>query len=249
MVNSVLSSLPTFFMCSIKVPIEILNQIDKYRKHYLWRGGEIESKKPPLAAWDLVARPKMKGGLGVIHLRLQNNALLMKNLHKFFNKAYLPWVKLLWSKYYSNGKVPGTTKKGGGGWWRSVISLLTTFKGIAHATVGWRDSALFWIDMWNGRSLQHSFPHLYTYAVNTRIIVKVAAETELLQGLFQTPMSVEAFEEYCELEIIMQTLQLSEENDSWDLHLGQWSLLISQSLQTAHWLFSNSPCFQMDLEV
>jgi hypothetical protein len=114
MVNSVLSSLPTFFMCSIKVPIEILKQIDKYRKHCLWRGGEIERKKPPLAAWDLVTRPKMKGGLSVIHLRLENNALLMKNLHKFFNKADLPWVKLLWSKYYSNGKVSGTTKKGRG---------------------------------------------------------------------------------------------------------------------------------------
>jgi hypothetical protein len=114
MVNSILSSLPTFFMCSIKVPIEILNQIDKYRKHCLWRGGEIERKKPPLAAWDLVTRPKMKGGLSVIHLRLENNALLMKNLHKFFNKADLPWVKLLWSKYYSNGKVSGTTEGFGG---------------------------------------------------------------------------------------------------------------------------------------
>jgi hypothetical protein len=70
MVNSVLSSLPTFLMCSIKIPIEILNQIDKYQKYCLWRGGEIESKKPPLAAWDLVTRLKMKGGLGVIRLRL-----------------------------------------------------------------------------------------------------------------------------------------------------------------------------------
>jgi hypothetical protein len=42
----------------------------------------------------------------------------------------------------------------------------------------------------------------------------------LLQGLFQTPLFVEAFEEYCELEIIMQTLQLSEENDRWDYIWG-----------------------------
>jgi hypothetical protein len=141
MVNFVLSFLPTFFMCSIKVPIEILNQIDKYRKHCLWRCGEIESKRPPLAAWDLVTRPKMKGGLGIIRLILQNNALLMKNLHKFFNKADLPWVKLIWSKCYPNGKVPGTTKKGGF-WWRSAINLLTTFKGIVHATMGKGDSVL-----------------------------------------------------------------------------------------------------------
>jgi hypothetical protein len=44
---------------------------------------------------------------------LQNEALLLKNLHKFFNKVDLPWVQLLWSQYYSNGKVPGNVRKWG----------------------------------------------------------------------------------------------------------------------------------------
>jgi hypothetical protein len=68
MVNSVLSSLPTFYMSVVKVPIEILNQIDRYRWHCLWRGGDLNAKKPPLAAWKLVCKPKKKGGLGVIKL-------------------------------------------------------------------------------------------------------------------------------------------------------------------------------------
>jgi hypothetical protein len=62
MVNSVLSSLPTFYMCSIKVPQEIWKQIDKYKRHCLWRGGDINAKKPPLVAWKMVTRPKSKGG-------------------------------------------------------------------------------------------------------------------------------------------------------------------------------------------
>jgi hypothetical protein len=84
LVNSMLTSLPTFYMCTIKLPVEVLNQIDKYRRHCLWREGDINAKKPPMAAWKLVTRPKRKGGLGVIRLRLQNDALLMKHLHKFF---------------------------------------------------------------------------------------------------------------------------------------------------------------------
>jgi hypothetical protein len=36
MVNYVLSSLPTFYMCSMKMPQDIWNQIDKYRRHCLW---------------------------------------------------------------------------------------------------------------------------------------------------------------------------------------------------------------------
>jgi hypothetical protein len=41
MVNSVMSSLATYYMCSIEVPVNILDQIDKYRRHCLWRGGDI----------------------------------------------------------------------------------------------------------------------------------------------------------------------------------------------------------------
>jgi hypothetical protein len=60
MVNSVLSSLTTFYLCSIKVPIAIIKQIDKYRRHCLWRWGDLNNKKPPMAAWHMVTRPKSK---------------------------------------------------------------------------------------------------------------------------------------------------------------------------------------------
>jgi hypothetical protein len=44
----------------------------------------VNVKKPSLAAWKLLTRPKMKGGLGVLNLNLHNCVLLMKQLHKFF---------------------------------------------------------------------------------------------------------------------------------------------------------------------
>jgi hypothetical protein len=37
--------------------------------------------------------------------------LFMKNLHKFFNKEHLPWVKLIWTSYFSNRHVPDQRKK------------------------------------------------------------------------------------------------------------------------------------------
>ena len=48
---------------------------------------------------------KEKGGLGIINLRLQNDALLMKHLSKFYNRADLPWVRMVWTRYYTN-RVP-----------------------------------------------------------------------------------------------------------------------------------------------
>jgi hypothetical protein len=35
LVNSVLSSLPTFYLCTLELPISVIEQIDKYRKHFL----------------------------------------------------------------------------------------------------------------------------------------------------------------------------------------------------------------------
>jgi hypothetical protein len=47
------------------------------------------------AAWKMVTRPKDEGGLGALDLKSQNEALLLKNLLKFFNKVDIPWVHLV----------------------------------------------------------------------------------------------------------------------------------------------------------
>jgi hypothetical protein len=49
MTNVVFSALPTFFMCSLALTEDVIKQIDKYRKHCLWRGSDINAKKPPKA--------------------------------------------------------------------------------------------------------------------------------------------------------------------------------------------------------
>jgi hypothetical protein len=78
----------------------------------------------------MVRKPKRKGGLGVINLQVQNDALLLKHLHKFYNKADVPWVNLIWSKYYSD-KVPHATMEVGSFWWKDVQRLSTIFRNIA----------------------------------------------------------------------------------------------------------------------
>jgi len=48
--NAVFSALPTFAMCTFSLPKTIIKHIDKYRKHCLWRGSDINSRKPSKAA-------------------------------------------------------------------------------------------------------------------------------------------------------------------------------------------------------
>jgi hypothetical protein len=72
-------------------------------------------------------KPKRKGGLGIINLRSQNNALLLKHLDKLYNKKVVSWIKLLWNTYYSNGDVSHATKNKGSFWWRDILKLVDLY--------------------------------------------------------------------------------------------------------------------------
>jgi hypothetical protein len=86
--------------------------------------------------------PKEKGGLGVLNLRLQNDALLMKHLSKFYNRADVPWVQLVWNKYYS-AKVPHAAREVGSFWWKDVLRLNIIFRGISRCHLGNGSSICF----------------------------------------------------------------------------------------------------------
>jgi hypothetical protein len=118
-VRSVLSSLPNFFMCSLKIQNTILNICDRASRHCLWAKEDSNSTPHSLAAWSMVCRTKNQGGLGVLNLELQNKALLLKQLHKFYSKADAPWVQLVWNLY--GDRVPHAQAKKGSFWWRDLF--------------------------------------------------------------------------------------------------------------------------------
>ena len=145
MINSVFTSLPMFFMSTFHLHSTVREQIDKYRKHCLWRGSEENNRINAKAAWPMVTKSKEEGRLGVLDLKTQNEALLLKNFHKFYNRADIPWVHLIWEKYYSNGRLPNHVKKGSF-WWKDVLKLLDKFKSMASVSVTDGASCLLWND-------------------------------------------------------------------------------------------------------
>ena len=68
------------------------------------------------------------------------------HLHKFFNKDDIPWVSLIWEKYYDNGRLPGEVKKGSF-WWRDVLKLPDKYKGMARVKVNSEKSCYLWEDL------------------------------------------------------------------------------------------------------
>ena len=81
--------------------------------HCLWRDTEANDRKSPnKVVLEMVCHPKYEG-LGVLKLKTRNEALQLKNLHKNFNRQDIPWVQLIWEKYYTNGKLPANHVKKG----------------------------------------------------------------------------------------------------------------------------------------
>jgi hypothetical protein len=146
LVNSVLSTLPIFYMCALKIPISILDQVDKYRKHDLWNRGDVNRRGGCLVAWGNATRPKNQGGLKIINLRAHKTALLLKHLHKFYNKANIPWVQLTWQAFYSSPSPPHHRKGVGSFWWRDIMFLSDNFFMMASCKAKAGNTIYFWRD-------------------------------------------------------------------------------------------------------
>jgi hypothetical protein len=214
LVNSVFSALPTFFMCTLKIPKTIIKQIDIFRRNCLWRGNDLSSKKPPLISWVSVTQRKVNGGLGVLRLETQNEALLIKFLHKFFNNNDLPWVNLIWNNYYLSHGLPDH-RNIGSFWWKSMIKLLPNFKGLAHPVIGNGKSISFWDDQWSQNIARQKFPELFSFVKNTKLSIKEAKEQDQFASFFHLPISEQAYEQYLELQVAWEQIALNNTHDRW----------------------------------
>jgi hypothetical protein len=168
-----------------------------------------------LVDWEIVMKPKEKGGLGVLNLRLQNDALLMKHLHKFYNRVDVPWVHLIWSRYYTS-KVPHAARESGSFWWKDVLRLNVIYRGITKCDLGDGSSICFWDDLWSDIVLSQTYPKLASFARNEGASVLEVMQAEDLESLFLLPLSQQAFEELESLQAQLQDLPYDvDASDRW----------------------------------
>jgi hypothetical protein len=91
---------------------------------------------------------KKSRGLGVLNLLSLNEALLMKNLDKFFNRHNLAWVNLVWDNHYRSDSIPLNYKQ------RlilveNILKTLHKYKSISKVQVKDGRSIVLWHDTWD----------------------------------------------------------------------------------------------------
>lgn len=203
---SVLSSMPIFYLGSLLAPAGILKQLERIQRQCLLRKHR-DDPSPSLAAWDLICRPKNKGGLGIL------------NLHKFLNRVDLPWVSLIWDTYYHSSVSQGTDSCGSF-WWKDICKLLDHFRNTTLVQVNSRNSALFWSDKWKiGDSvapLQTRFPGLFSYVKDPWITVSEAFQSQEMIHMFHLPLSAQAYQEFMTVHNLMESCSREvDANDIW----------------------------------
>jgi hypothetical protein len=80
---------------------------------------------------------------------------------------------------------------------------------------------MFWSDVWNDNLLEHKFPRLYSFVKNKNISVASFLQNNQIEQKFHVPLSIQAFQEYQEMQDIIQQIQVSnEEKDIWKYFWG-----------------------------
>jgi hypothetical protein len=217
LVTLVLSALPTYYMCILEPPMEIINHINKYRRLCFWRDNDLNNKGNCLAAWSKVQKPKSQGGLGVIDSTVQNRDLLFKHLHKFFNKHDIPWVDFTWKAYYTTSMAPQERNPRGSFWWRALCRLFDHFRGMSKSVVSRGDTTMFWRDVWNFGSLKDLYPHLFSFVREPKCSVSRFLSFLLdYDRIFQLPLSMPVSHQLVELmDSLAEWHREPNENDQW----------------------------------
>lgn len=95
LVNSVISSIPTYWMLYFLLLNWVIMRIYKIRRALFWSGSDSVSSLRCLRNWNAVCRGKTQGGLGIINIKWQNRALLSKWLWKLLSCLDSRWVRYI----------------------------------------------------------------------------------------------------------------------------------------------------------
>lgn len=77
LVISVLLAIPNYFMCTVRLPITVCQEIEKIARNFIL-GSTLESRKSALFSWEVCCRLIENGGLGLRSLSDQNKIFLLK---------------------------------------------------------------------------------------------------------------------------------------------------------------------------
>lgn len=157
LMNSVLSSVPIYFMSSFMLPQWVIDRLDKIRRDFLW-GKSDNSRGISLINWEAVCIPKENGGMGAVDLKLRNWAILLRW-----------WCRLYWQQNSL--------------WSKSITMLRCISTDINGPKVWSTQGSFFWNDL---HKIKHVFLWSTTWHIGNGMIISYWMDSWIVPTLAVT---------------------------------------------------------------
>lgn len=146
-------------------------------RNFLWEGTE-KSVGAHFVRWNLVTRPKERGGLGIDKINLSNVALLAKWIWRFLEESDDLWKKVIEGKYLSDSMVGIPNKCNNTSMrapWFHICKLSHHIIENSRWKANSGNKTLFWYHNWTGLGPLHQLlPRFFAMSSNTILTVKEA---------------------------------------------------------------------------
>ena len=174
LIQSCLTHMPCYFLSLFKIPASVAAKIERMQREFLW-SGVGEGKRDHLVNWDVVCKPKSRGGLGFGKISMRNVALLGKWLWRYPREGSALWHQVILSIYgsHSNGwDVNNNVRWSHRCPWKAIALVFQEFSKFTRFVVGDGDRIRFWDDLWWGdQPLGTQYPRLLSVVTDKNALI------------------------------------------------------------------------------
>ena len=146
LVKSVIQAIPIFSMSCFLLTKKVCKSLTSCMAKYWW-GSSVDRRSLHWIAWEKLATPKIKGGMGFWDLRQFNLALLGKHGWRFLTKPDALYTRVMKGRYFPDCDfMQAPTPKSASATWQAIIAGRAALSvglikriGVGVTTSAWED--------------------------------------------------------------------------------------------------------------
>jgi hypothetical protein len=211
LVKSVLASQAIYHLTPLSVPPGTLKAINKLERAFVWAAWEKTTGAKCKVNWEVVCRPKIYGGLGILHLE------------KFATALRLHWPWLQWkdnSKIWAGTGNPCNEKD------------MEIFYAATTIALGNGQKTPFWHAPWlGGKKPKDVAPQIFKICKRKKwTVANALKDDEWIRKLSNVAtLSIDHITQFVQLWVLIQNVHLTEDVED-DIH---WKLTNNGEYSTA----------------
>jgi len=159
LVKSVLEAIPVYWMSLSWIPKGVIEAYRRLCFKFLW-SGKKDSQVTPWVKWEILARPKDRGGWGLKNIFLFSKALAAKVGWRLLSSSSL-WQKVVVEKYIAPDSLEAWIRKldknskGISVVWKAVLKSFSIIGNNLAWKIGNGEKVRIGVDPWQGSSSHH----------------------------------------------------------------------------------------------